>query len=325
MGRWTPFKCKEESLDTGFCIFHEPTYMDKAPYDEGKRQKLTERLNEIIDERIDSNESLLCIGYRLPGITIRKKFNKFAYFSRCEFLEKISFDDSNFQEGANFIGAIFHEDGSFFKGKFHGITDFSMATFIKMADFFYASFYDEAIFVDTKFGKAFFFGTSFKESANFSNANFFGIAFFTNSSFKSEAHFPDISFFSEVDFNNSEFYDKVYFSGNFVGPCNFHFVIFDGKQKVIFDVMNLSNTSFMNSDITQIRFSDSAIWGELGGDRFKVMEERSLEAALKYTLSWDKILKRWTRDRKKFKELVMANLILAGLKWEGKLKLKKNR
>jgi hypothetical protein len=59
----------------------------------------------------------------------------------------------------------------------------------------------------------------------------------------------------------------------------FHYVLFEGKEKIIFDIKNLSNVSFMNTDITGVRFSDKARWGRQRSkeDRFKVVDERLLE------------------------------------------------
>jgi hypothetical protein len=88
-----------------------------------------------------------------------------------------------------------------------------------------------------------------------------------------------------------EFYDKTFFLGHFDGETKFNYVLFEGKEKVIFEIENISNISFMNTDLTGIRFSDKARWGEMkveydkfwGGkkvkedNRFKIIEERLLE------------------------------------------------
>src|SRR5919112_1435931 len=81
----------------------------------------------------------------------------------------------------------------------------------------------------------------------------------------SRAHFQEIVFFSrakfegkEADFNNSEFYGKTYFSRHFNGKTKFNYVLFEGKEKIYFNVENLSNVSFMNTDITGVKFSDKA-------------------------------------------------------------------
>jgi hypothetical protein len=74
-----------------------------------------------------------------------------------------------------------------------------------------------------------------------------------------------------------EFYGKTYFSGHFNGITKFDYVSFEAKEKVIFDIENLSNVSFMKTDITVIKFSEKARWGESVKDRFKIVDERLLE------------------------------------------------
>jgi len=54
-------------------------------------------------------------------------------------------------------------------------------------------------------------------------------------------------------------------------------------HKVTFDIENLSNVSFMNTDLTGVRFSDNARWGgkKVKEDRFKIVDERLLEEEIK--------------------------------------------
>ena len=78
----------------------------------------------------------------------------------------------------------------------------------------------------------------------------------------------------------------MYFLGHFNSKTNFNYVLFEGKEKVIFDIENLSNVSFINTDITRVRFSDKARWGGGGGekdkeDRFKIIDEGLLEEKIK--------------------------------------------
>ena len=103
--------------------------------------------------------------------------------------------------------------------------------------------------------------------------------------FQSGAYFSSANFQGKADFNHSEFYAITYFSGCFKGISNFNYVLFEGKEKVIFKTENLSNVSFMNTDLKGIRFSDNARWGGGGEDtkeeRFKIIDERLLEEKIK--------------------------------------------
>jgi hypothetical protein len=55
----------------------------------------------------------------------------------------------------------------------------------------------------------------------------------------------------------------------------FNYVLFEDGKKILFGIEDLSRVSFMNTDITRVRFSDRAKWGEQ--DKFKVFEEETLE------------------------------------------------
>jgi hypothetical protein len=134
------------------------------------------------------------------------------------------------------------------------------------------------------FGYADFKEAIFQERAVFSDARFKGGAYFD------KAHFQEIVFLSRAKFegkdayfNNSEFYGKTYFSAHFNGETKFNYVLFEGKEKVIFDIENLSNVSFMNTDITGVRFSDEARWREkkVEHDKVKIIDERLLEEKIK--------------------------------------------
>ena len=76
--------------------------------------------------------------------------------------------------------------------------------------------------------------------------------------------------------------------------AEFRYVLFEEPEKTVFDVKDLSNVSFLNTDITRVRFSYEAGWGEKkveydkfwGGrkvkeERFKILDERLLEDKIK--------------------------------------------
>jgi uncharacterized protein YjbI with pentapeptide repeats len=84
------------------------------------------------------------------------------------------------------------------------------------------------------------------------------ITLFTEVNFQREVSFSRSYFQGEANFYNSEFYGKTYFSGHFHSITKFNYVLFERKEKVIFDIENLSNVSFMNTDLTGVRFGDKA-------------------------------------------------------------------
>ena len=50
------------------------------------------------------------------------------------------------------------------------------------------------------------------------------------------------------------------------------------RERIVFDVEDLSKASFMDTDITRVSFSDRVRWGK--EDKFKVIEEEVLEKDL---------------------------------------------
>jgi hypothetical protein len=83
--------------------------------------------------------------------------------------------------------------------------------------------------------------------------------YFNDSQFLGKADLYGAKFHGETNFFRTKFQGETFFSGSF-GETNFNYVLFEGKEKVIFDIENLSNVSFMNTDLTGVRFSDKARW-----------------------------------------------------------------
>jgi hypothetical protein len=63
--------------------------------------------------------------------------------------------------------------------------------------------------------------------------------------------------FSEADFGSAKFSGKADFSSVFIkDKVYFNYVLFEDGKKILFGIEDLSNFSFMNTDITRVRFSD---------------------------------------------------------------------
>ena len=63
---------------------------------------------------------------------------------------------------------------------------------------------------------------------------------------------------------------------------NFNYVSLEDGRKILFEVQDLSKISFAKTDITRVRFSDIATWGEK--NKFKIFQEIILEVVLEYTI-----------------------------------------
>ena len=207
---------------------------------------------------------------------------------------------------AKFWGEI----ADFTKAKFLvGEADFNSVTFSGLADFGSATFAKEANFNSAGFSKkAYFDEAEFSGGANFDEAEFVREAYFGLAKFSEKASFDSAKFSEKANFSRIQIKDKAYFN----------YVLFEDGKKVLFgEIEDLSNFSFMNTDITKVRFSDRARWGKK--DKFKVVEEEMLEQFLKYSFDWDNITT-ISKCTERFKDLLRQ----IGVNWKGELQLTKD-
>jgi uncharacterized protein YjbI with pentapeptide repeats len=283
------FECHESALDSGYCMFHDPNYM--APFNVNK---ILQRLFEKINESISRGEPLRCIGYNLPNLRLTEDFPIPVNFSRSKFNE-VDFAFSTFHE-AYFISAVFSEDINLLGCSFSGEANFSNSKFLGDADFVTVQFDDNAYFTEIRF----------EEEVSFSGTFFQRLVAFTSSSFRGkadmrahyigESDFFGVTFMNEVDFGSSNFCDNVYFNGSifygnayFNGVFNrlaiFENVLFKDGNSIIFDINDLSRASFINTDITRVRFSEDTFWGI--ENKYEIISEKFLKYSLEYLFNWD--------------------------------------
>ncbi len=148
-------------------------------------------------------------------------------------------------------------------------------------------YYLPDIKINREFKQPIYFNHSKFQNVNFSDATFSSGADFSDATFSSEANFHEIKFSSGADFSDATFSDSAYFSGRFEDITYFNYVIFYAPDKVIFEVEDMSNVSFIYTDITRLKFSNMAIWNNDRGicmwskeSYFKVIEEKWLEETL---------------------------------------------
>ena len=80
---------------------------------------------------------------------------------------------------------------------------------------------------------------------------------FYRTTFSSETYFSEYTFNDAVDFTRAKFSNKSYFSGKFKCITSFNYSTFEKPNEVRFEVEDMSMVSFLNTGITQIRFSDN--------------------------------------------------------------------
>jgi hypothetical protein len=167
-------------------------------------------------------------------------------------------------------GAIFRREVLFrntiFGGKFYPRnTKFNDNVNFRGAEFTDADFYD-TLFKD----KANFHDVTFRGAkTRFRNVKFEGIANFDHTRFCGETGFWGTSF-RETKFSPDVVFDKM---------TTFRYVLFENGEKVEFSAKDLSKVSFLNTDITRVKFAEDVSWGS--EDRFTVVDEREMEKELK--------------------------------------------
>ncbi len=289
-------KCGQKpSEDKHLCLFHDESILrDNKPEN---KDKVIEKLNDRIDECIVNNEPLYCIGYYLPDIEIKREFKQPVWFSHCKFQKanffgyifsaKVDFSGARFEAEVDFSGARFEAEVDFSGARFEAEVDFSGARFEAEVDFSGARFEAEVDFSGARFeaeadfykvdfaAKAKFSSTNFAVLADFYAADFAAKANFSSTNFAAKAKFYASRFAAEANFYAARFAAKSHFTGEFQGRTYFDYVTFEKPNEVRFEIDDMSRVSFMNTDITGIRFSGKTRWSKDG--QFKIIEEKELE------------------------------------------------
>ncbi len=92
--------------------------------------------------------------------------------------------------------------------------------------------------------------------------------------FNSKSDFSDCHFLGESTFALTSFHaDTIFQYAHFTNRVRYHNVDFKEQQLVIFNG-NLSNVSFIGTDISRIKFSGKIIWGN--NDLYSILDAREL-------------------------------------------------
>jgi uncharacterized protein YjbI with pentapeptide repeats len=266
------FHCKIEHVENKkFCLFHDETYLE----DPKNKDNVITKLKDRIEDSISQNEHLLCIGYYLPDIKINREFKQPVYFNYCKF-QKANFSGAIFSAEANFSRATLVE-ANFSRAIFSAEANFSGSTLVKA--YFFEAKLVKATFSGFKLSKAYFSGATFSDKANFSGATFSDKANFSGAKFSDKAYFFGATLV-EANFSGAIFSAEAHFTGNFQNVTYFNYSTFEKPNEVRFEIKDMSLVSFMNTDITGIRFSGKTRWSI--DDQFKVVEEEELEIELEY-------------------------------------------
>jgi uncharacterized protein YjbI with pentapeptide repeats len=235
------------------------------------------------------------------------QFTKEAIFSEAQFTKEANFYWTQFTEKADFSEAQFTKEAIFLGAQFTKEADFHWTQFTKEAIFYRAQFTKEAYFTDDQFTEkadfseaqftkeAIFFRAQFSEKADFHEAEFTEKADFSGAQFRAESNFNKARFMNRTEFSHSKFIQEAIFVDTiFNFRSSFNYVLFRDPENILFQTDELSQISFMNTDISRVRFGENVKWGLADrptrrylkkwghGDKneFKILEEREIESSL---------------------------------------------
>ncbi|MFZ3166177.1 MAG: pentapeptide repeat-containing protein [Candidatus Methanoperedens sp.] len=278
------------------CIFHFSwTYQE---YEEHKifDEEFWKEVDRI--EKNDTIKELDFSNFIFPNTISFEQhiFKKPVLFVNAKFDKKVQFLESNFNDIADFTGAEFCDEVNLLNAQFNKNAIFVSVRFRKKAIFIDVKFDQEANFDGAEFDdEASFYGTKFDEESDFNEAKFNKKADFITAEFNKAASFTDVQFCSKAFFNEVKFNNDVFFSGTeFMEEVSFRDTVFENKlQKIIFrfcrfhkpsDVkfqdVNLSNVSFLYTDITKVEFLNEK-WAKKNG-RLIVVDESIREGWITY-------------------------------------------
>lgn len=85
------FSCDETALESGKCKFHDEEYVHNH------KTEITELIKQKIEESIEHEIPILCIGYKIPDIEFKnKEISTIVDFSNTKFLNNVIFDNCIF-------------------------------------------------------------------------------------------------------------------------------------------------------------------------------------------------------------------------------------
>src|SRR5215207_6372184 len=106
---------------------------------------------------------------------------------------------------------------------------------------------------------------------------------FYNITFSKETTIHRIGDFSESIFHGKTIFRMVTFGG----WTKFHNVFFEDQENTVFDVERLSMVSFVNTDITRVRFTEKVRWSD--SQDGKIVDEIHLEQSIFSLFDWENV------------------------------------
>lgn len=268
--KYVEYICDRVSLPNNkFCKFHNDTYFQT--HEDEMREMLIEELNNTV-----SRAPIYFIGYHVPSIIISKINNdRSIYFTNSKFHGDVEFYDGIFKiidfTDAKFEGKfqmmsvdvteIFSFTNTTWKESEKNVVEFELCNLKK-----------------TNFSINTVNSISFKccklDSSKFRTFTFRQNMVIDDSIFTGKVDFSDGRFCGKLTVSNTTFHSNTSFQySEFSNIAKFHNVDFKEQSLVIFEG-DLTNLSFIGTDITRIKFGGNTIWG--GNDKYTIADDTEL-------------------------------------------------
>ena len=271
-GKYEEYSCNRTHLPTSkFCEFHDDEYYQTHEVEVQKHF-----LDELKKQKKDHNKPIYFIGCNIPSIEIISiSQNRPIYFVNSKFHGDIEFFDSVFRT-INFTGAKF--DGKF---QMKSVDVKEIFIFIKTRceeleqnkmEFELCNFNSVNFSLNTV-NYISFKNCKFNFS-KFRTFKFMKKMIIDSCTFSDKVNFSDGGFYGKLNISSTSFHSNVSFQySKFTNMGKFHNVDFKEPQIVLFE-KDLSNLSFIGTDITRVKFDGNTVWG--GDDKFTIFDEIQL-------------------------------------------------
>ena len=212
------FRCTEMPLESGYCVFHDPEFLNEKHSDIQVRiDKLISSFDKKLKEYFDRKEkNWLFIGYIIPGFELNDTvISANIFFTAAIIHGNVKFKGVKFKgkvsfQGAHFGGNVAITECEFAKADFdnnshfHGDSSINETKFLGEVTFQSARFFEDFSFSNVEFRKTAIFGyVDSQKELEFGHTKFIGEAHFNESKLR-RGKFNECHFYSILAFNVSD-------------------------------------------------------------------------------------------------------------------------
>lgn len=249
------YQCSRDAVGgSEYCILHDSSHVGSNHSDEV--------LDALVEEVEDSRP---LVGFHLPSLRPSGPFNNQIYFDQCRFYGVLDLSNVTMNRNLIFNRCDFMSGISFAHTVFEHLVQFNAVKFCPKAKFnFPGSMFKDIHIVGSSIAECNF---DFVEltRAKFINNSFMGNISMIDAKLNN-CDFIDTIFKQRVRFIASKFSGCSFKNITFHNGGTFESAIFDFNKKSNMDT-DLTDISFLDADISGIRFRDHTRWDEKYGHR----------------------------------------------------------